>query len=185
MFRLSTADLLRADKSTMAHGLEARVPFLDTEFLEVAMGICPEDKQPSRLAGKPEKHPLRMAFYDPEDPYLPHSVLWRQKEQFSDGVGYSWIDSLIAHCEAQVTDADMAMAAERFPINPPTTKEAYFYRCIFEDHFPQVDAAKTVQKWIPRWQKNTDPSGRAAAEHVQFDPEIALHITQSSLKKIA
>ena len=185
VFRLSTADLLRADKSTMAHGLEARVPFLDKDFLDVAMKIRPEDKQPSRKVGKPEKHPLRMAFYTPDDPYLPASVLWRQKEQFSDGVGYSWIDSLIAHCESMVTDAELAMAEERFPINPPTTKEAYYYRCIFEAHYPQADAAKTVQKWIPKWQKNTDPSGRAAAEHVQFDPEIALEITQSGLKKTA
>ena len=170
--KLFTADLLRADKSTMAHGLEARVPFLDKKFLELAIQIKPEEKQPVTYNGI-EKYILRKAFDTPEQPYLPDSVLWRQKEQFSDGVGYNWIDTLIEYCSAQVTDEQMASAAERFPYNTPATKEAYFYRSVFHKHFPQVSAAQTVRKWIPKWQANTDPSGRANAAHVQADTAIA------------
>lgn len=170
--KLFTADLLRADKSTMAHGLEARVPFLDKKFLELAIQIKPEEKQPLTYNGV-EKYILRKAFDTPEQPYLPDSVLWRQKEQFSDGVGYNWIDTLIEYCSAQVTDEQMASAAERFPYNTPATKEAYFYRSVFHKHFPQVSAAQTVRKWIPKWQANTDPSGRANAAHVQADTAIA------------
>jgi asparagine synthase (glutamine-hydrolysing) len=170
--KLFTADLLRADKSTMAHGLEARVPFLDKKFLELAIKICPEEKQPKTYDGV-EKYILRKAFDTPEKPYLPDEVLWRQKEQFSDGVGYSWIDTLIAYCASQVTDQEMEAAEERFPYNTPATKEAYFYRSIFHKHFPQVSAAQTVRKWIPKWQENTDPSGRANAAHVQADTYIA------------
>lgn len=170
--KLFTADLLRADKSTMAHGLEARVPFLDKKFLELAIQIKPEEKQPLTYNGI-EKYILRKAFDTPEQPYLPDSVLWRQKEQFSDGVGYNWIDTLIEYCSAQVTDEEMASAAERFPYNTPATKEAYFYRSVFHKHFPQVSAAQTVRKWIPKWQANTDPSGRANAAHVQADTAIA------------
>lgn len=165
---LSTADLLRADKSTMAHGLEARVPFLDKSFLEVAMQIEAHEKEPKTYQGI-EKYILRKAFDTPENPFLPDEVLWRQKEQFSDGVGYSWIDSLVAHCTAHVTDVEMEQAEMRFPINTPTTKEAYFYRSIFHSHFPQETAAQTVRKWIPKWQTNTDPSGRANAAHVTGD----------------
>jgi Asparagine synthase (glutamine-hydrolyzing) len=98
---------------------------------------------------------------------LPHDILWRQKEQFSDGVGYSWIDSLVDYCNRQVSDEEFAKAAERFPYNTPTTKEAYFYRSIFEKLYPSESAAKSVYKWIPRWQKNTDPSGRANEVHEQ------------------
>ena len=170
--KLFTADLLRADKSTMAHGLEARVPFLDKEFLEVAMKTRPEEKQPQTYNGI-EKYILRKAFDTPEQPYLPESVLWRQKEQFSDGVGYNWIDTLIDYCASQVSDADMEAAQERFPYNTPATKEAYFYRAIFSAHFPQVSAAQTVRRWIPKWQANTDPSGRANAAHVNADVHIA------------
>lgn len=170
--KLFTADLLRADKSTMAHGLEARVPFLDKAFLELAIKIRPEEKQPKTYNGI-EKYILRKAFDTPERPYLPDEVLWRQKEQFSDGVGYSWIDTLIEYCSAQVTDEEMESAASRFPYNTPATKEAYFYRTIFHKHFPQVSAAQTVRKWIPKWQENTDPSGRANAAHVQADTCIA------------
>ncbi|MFP9119097.1 asparagine synthase B [Flavobacterium sp. RNTU_13] len=170
--KLFTADLLRADKSTMAHGLEARVPFLDKKFLELAIQIKPEEKQPLTYNGI-EKYILRKAFDTPEQPYLPDSVLWRQKEQFSDGVGYNWIDTLIEYCSAQVTDEQMASAAERFPYNTPATKEAYFYRSVFHKHFPQVSAAQTVRKWIPKWQANTDPSGRANAAHVKADTAIA------------
>ncbi len=170
--KLFTADLLRADKSTMAHGLEARVPFLDKEFLELAIKIKPEEKQPKTYNGI-EKYILRKAFDTQEQPYLPEEVLWRQKEQFSDGVGYSWIDTLIEYCAAQVTDEQMETAVERFPYNTPVTKEAYFYRSVFHKHFPQVSAAQTVRKWIPKWQENTDPSGRANAAHVKADTGIA------------
>ncbi|ALM48267.1 asparagine synthetase B [Flavobacterium psychrophilum] len=170
--KLFTADLLRADKSTMAHGLEARVPFLDKKFLEMAIKIKPEEKQPKTYNGV-EKYILRKAFDTPENPYLPNEVLWRQKEQFSDGVGYNWIDTLIDYCAFQVSDEELETAEERFPYNTPATKEAYFYRTLFHRHFPQVSAAQTVRKWIPKWQENTDPSGRANAAHVQADTEIA------------
>jgi asparagine synthase (glutamine-hydrolysing) len=170
--KLFTADLLRADKSTMAHGLEARVPFLDKAFLDTAMTIEGREKQPKTYDGV-EKYILRKAFDTPDDPYLPQEVLWRQKEQFSDGVGYNWIDTLIDYCAGQVTDAQLEGAAARFPYNTPTTKEAYFYRDIFHRHFPQLSAAQTVRKWIPKWQENTDPSGRANAAHVKADTEIA------------
>jgi asparagine synthase (glutamine-hydrolysing) len=169
---LFTADLLRADKSTMAHGLEARVPFLDKDFLEVAMTIKPEEKQPKTYDGK-EKYILRKAFDTPDNPYLPDEVLWRQKEQFSDGVGYSWIDTLIAYCASQVTDQQLEGAAAEFPYNTPATKEAYYYRTLFHKYYPQLSAAQTVRKWIPKWQENQDPSGRANAAHVQADTEIA------------
>lgn len=169
--KLFTADLLRADKSTMAHGLEARVPFLDKEFLEIAMRINAEEKQPKTYDGK-EKYILRKAFDTLEDPYLPQEVLWRQKEQFSDGVGYSWIDQLITYCASQVTDEQLSGAVAEFPYNSPLTKEAYFYRSIFHKHYPQVSAAQTVRKWIPKWQENQDPSGRANEAHVLADMEI-------------
>jgi asparagine synthase (glutamine-hydrolysing) len=170
--KLFTADLLRADKSTMAHGLEARVPFLDKEFLELAIKIQPEEKQPKTYDGI-EKYILRKAFDTPEKPYLPEEVLWRQKEQFSDGVGYNWIDTLIEYCTSQVTDTDFETAGKLFPYNTPTTKEAFFYRRIFHKFFPQVSAAETVRKWIPKWQENQDPSGRANAAHVKADVLIA------------
>ncbi|HLF52101.1 asparagine synthase B [Flavobacterium sp.] len=170
--KLFTADLLRADKSTMAHGLEARVPFLDKAFLEMAIQIKPEEKQPKTYDGI-EKYILRKAFDTPESPYLPQEVLWRQKEQFSDGVGYNWIDQLIEYCATRVTDEELETAAVKFPYNTPTTKEAYYYRTIFHKYYPQVSAAQTVRKWIPKWQENQDPSGRANAAHVQADVEIA------------
>jgi asparagine synthase (glutamine-hydrolysing) len=170
--KLFTADLLRADKSTMAHGLEARVPFLDKAFLDVAVRVKPEEKQPKTYDGR-EKYILRKAFDTPEDPYLPAEVLWRQKEQFSDGVGYNWIDQLIEYCSSKVTDEQLAGAAAEFSYNSPTTKEAYFYRSIFHKYYPQVSAAQTVRKWIPKWQENQDPSGRANAAHVKADTEIA------------
>ena len=170
--KLFTADLLRADKSTMAHGLEARVPFLDKAFLDVAVRIKAEEKMPKTYDGK-EKYILRKAFDTPDNPYLPPEVLWRQKEQFSDGVGYKWIDQLIEYCAAQVTDNQLTGAGVEFPYNSPTSKEAYFYRSIFNKYYPQVSAAQTVRKWIPKWQENQDPSGRANAAHVQADTEIA------------
>lgn len=170
--KLFTADLLRADKSTMAHGLEARVPFLDKAFLDLAMLIKAEEKLPKTYDGI-EKYILRKAFDTPEQPYLPEEVLWRQKEQFSDGVGYNWIDTLIEFCASQVTDTQLEKAAELFPYNTPATKEAYYYRTIFHKFYPQESAAQTVRKWIPKWQANTDPSGRANAAHVKADTEIA------------
>jgi asparagine synthase (glutamine-hydrolysing) len=170
--KLFTADLLRADKSTMAHGLEARVPFLDKDFLDVAMLIKGEEKQPKTYDGK-EKYILRKAFDTPDNPYLPDEVLWRQKEQFSDGVGYNWIDQLIEYCASKVTDVELEHASNLFAYNTPTTKEAYFYRTIFHKYYPQLSAAQTVRKWIPKWQENQDPSGRANAAHVQADTEIA------------
>lgn len=163
--KLFTADLLRVDKSTMAQGLETRVPFLDTDFLDVVMTINPEEKQPQSHQNK-EKFVLRKAFDVSENAYLPDEILWRQKEQFSDGVGYEWIDQLKAYCASQVTDEQLAAAAVAFPYNPPTTKEAYLYRTIFHKHYPEMNAAQTVRKWIPRWQENEDPSGRAHAAHV-------------------
>ncbi len=163
--RLATADCLRADKSTMAHGLEARVPFLDKAFLKVAMETKGEAKMPKTYDGV-EKYIVRKAFDTPEEPFLPEEVLWRQKEQFSDGVGYNWIDELIAYAEAHVSDEQMEKAEERFPFNTPATKEAYFYREIFHEHYPQESAARTVKRWVPKWQADLDPSGRANTAHV-------------------
>ncbi|GAA6029496.1 hypothetical protein JCM8097_003708 [Rhodosporidiobolus ruineniae] len=176
---LHTADCLRANKSTMAWGLEARVPFLDKEFLEVALNVDPKEKMFSKGSleqkdkdGRPimEKYIIRKAFdVGPkgERPYLPDSILWRQKEQFSDGVGYSWIDGLKEHAERTVSDAQMAAAAERWSLDTPETKEAYLIRQIFEGHFPTEAAAKTAVRWIPRadWGCAADPSGRAVAIH--------------------
>lgn len=161
---LSTADCLRADKSTMANGLETRVPFLDKDFLTVAMQIDPKYKKPVQGL-QMEKQILREAFDEDENPWLPKEILWRQKEQFSDGVGYQWIDKLISHCADQVSDEQMEKAAVLFPYNTPETKEAFYMRSIFEQHFPGEAAAKTVVKWIPKWQENTDPSGRANTVH--------------------
>ena len=104
---------------------------------------------------------------------MPAEVLWRQKEQFSDGVGYNWVDELIEYCAGQVSDEQLAGAAAEFPYNSPTTKEAYFYRSIFHKYYPQVSAAQTVRKWIPKWQDNQDPSGRANSAHVNADKEIS------------
>ncbi|CAG0907040.1 unnamed protein product [Cyprideis torosa] len=164
-------DCLRADKSTMANALEARVPFLDRYFLHVAMSLAPEHKKPIR--GKLiEKDVIRRAFDDKENPWLPDEILWRQKEQFSDGVGYSWIDELVAHCTNSISDEEMAKAAEMFPINTPDTKEAMYMRKIFHKHFPSDAAAKTVKKWVPKWQANTDPSGRASDIHEQTTEKV-------------
>jgi asparagine synthase (glutamine-hydrolysing) len=170
--KLFTADILRADKATMANSLEIRLPFLDKEFLDVAIRIKTEEKQPKTYDGA-EKYILRKAFDTPENPYLPTEVLWRQKEQFSDGVGYSWINELIEYCSAQVSDEQLAGAAVEFPYNPPTTKEAYFYRSVFHKYYPQTSAAQTVRKWIPKWQDNPDPSGRANSAHIKANTEIA------------
>lgn len=169
--KLFTADLLRADKSTMANGVETRVPFLDKNFLDSTMRIKTEEKQPKTYDGV-EKYILRKAFDTPEDPYLPEAILWRQKEQFSDGVGYNWIEELIAYCAAQITDEQLENAMTKYPYNSPTTKEAYLYRSIFDTYYPQVSAAQTVRKWIPKWQANLDPSGRANAAHIKAVVDI-------------
>jgi len=176
---LHTSDCLRANKSTMAWGLEARVPFLDKAFLEVAMNIDPTEKMFTKGAGqevdedgkpKMEKYILRKAFdCSPNGkPYLPHSILWRQKEQFSDGVGYSWIDGIKDAASAAVSDGKFAKRGERWLLDTPDTKEAYYIREIFESHFPTETAAKTAVRWIPRgdWGCAADPSGRAVGIHV-------------------
>jgi asparagine synthase (glutamine-hydrolysing) len=166
--RLHKFDCLRANKSMSAWGIEARVPFLDKNFMDVAMRINPEDKMCGN--GKMEKAILRASF----EGYLPEEILWRQKEQFSDGVGYSWIDGLKAFVESQVTDQQLESAAHRFPINTPDSKEGYYYRCIFEEKYPLSSAANCViggksvacstveaLAWDESFQNNADPSGRA------------------------
>ncbi|KAK4430574.1 Asparagine synthetase [glutamine-hydrolyzing] 3 [Sesamum alatum] len=168
-------DCLRANKSTSAWGVEARVPFLDKEFINVAMSIDPEWKMIRPDLGRIEKWILRNAFDDEQNPYLPKHILYRQKEQFSDGVGYSWIDGLKDHANQQVTDAMLANASFVYPENTPTTKEGYYYRTIFERFFPKNAARSTVPggpsvacstakavEWDAAWSKNLDPSGRAA-----------------------
>ena len=168
--RLHLYDCLRANKSLAAWGVEGRVPFLDRDFLDTAMRLDPAVKMcPGR---EMEKRVLREAFAD----MLPESVAWRQKEQFSDGVGYSWIDTLKRVAEESVTDAQMAGAAERFPINPPMCKEEYLYRSIFAEHFPSESAARCVPSvpsvacstaealaWDEAFKGANDPSGRAVA----------------------
>ena len=166
--KLYLYDCLRANKSLSAWGVEGRVPFLDKEFMDVAMRLNPEAKMAKD--GKMEKWILRKAFED----MLPESVVWRQKEQFSDGVGYSWIDVLKQITSERVSDEEMAHAAERFPINPPMNKEEYYYRSIFEEHFPSASAARSVPsersvacstatalEWDESFKKLNDPSGRA------------------------
>jgi len=165
---LHSFDCLRANKAMMAWGVEARVPFLDLEFLDVAMGLDARYKMAGH--GRIEKAVLREAFQGA----LPDSILWRQKEQFSDGVGYGWIDGLKAHAEQVVSDREFAAASTRFPHNPPATKEAYLYRRIFEQHFPGEACAATVPggksiacsspaalAWDPAFAAAADPSGRA------------------------
>jgi asparagine synthase (glutamine-hydrolysing) len=161
-------DCLRANKATAAWGVEARVPFIDVEFLEVAMNIDPQEKM---ITGeRKEKWMLRKAF----EGYIPDEILWRQKEQFSDGVGYGWIDSLKAHAEKEVTDRMMKNAAHRFPVKTPPTKEGFLYRSIFEGLFPNPAAVETVPdgpsvacstptaiRWDKSFQTMQDPSGRA------------------------
>ncbi len=166
--QLHLYDVLRANKSMAAWGIEARVPFLDREFLDVAMAFDPAEKMSG--SGRLEKHVLRQAFRG----LLPDEILWRQKEQFSDGVGYSWIDSLKAFADLEVSDAQMSRAGFRFAINPPANKEAYLYRSIFGLHFPTDAAARCVPggpsiacstpaalAWDEAFAGAADPSGRA------------------------
>ncbi len=168
--KLHLYDCLRANKSLAAWGVEGRVPFLDKDFLDIAMRLNPRAKMcPDDVM---EKKILRQAFAD----MLPESVAWRQKEQFSDGVGYSWIDTLKAMTASQVSDEQMAHAAERFPIQTPLCKEEYYYRSLFEQHFPSKSAALSVNQeasvacstaialqWDKAWAEKNDPSGRAVA----------------------
>ena len=169
--KLHLYDCLRANKSLAAWGVEGRVPFLDKEFLDVAMRLNPQDKLSRN--GRIEKWVLRKAFED----FLPESVAWRQKEQFSDGVGYGWIDTLKQIASERVTDEQMKSAAYRFPVNPPMSKEEYMYREIFSEHFPSQEAAACVPSvpsvacstpealaWDEKFRKNIDPSGRAVMD---------------------
>ena len=168
--KLHQYDCLRANKSLAAWGIEGRVPFLDKEFIDIAMEINPEDKMIKN--GRIEKWVLREAFKD----YLPESVLWRQKEQFSDGVGYSWIDSLKELVSEEVSDSDFKNASKIFPVNPPQNKEEFYYRSIFKDHFPSNAAAKSVPsvpsvacstpqalEWDEAFKNMNDPSGRSVS----------------------
>ena len=180
--KLHLYDCLRANKSLSAWGVEGRVPFLDKEFLDVAMRTNPKAKMcsvlPASRSGEAdpkasiEKRIVREAFED----MLPEEVAWRQKEQFSDGVGYSWIDTLKKITSEAVTDEQMAHAEERFPINTPLCKEEYYYRSIFEEHFPSESAARSVPheasvacstavalEWDETWKNMNDPSGRAVS----------------------
>lgn len=180
--KLHLYDCLRANKSLSAWGVEGRVPFLDKEFLDVAMRTNPKAKMCSVLSASQsgeadpkasiEKRIVREAFED----MLPEEVAWRQKEQFSDGVGYSWIDTLKKVTSEAVTDEQMAHAEERFPINTPLCKEEYYYRSIFEEHFPSESAARSVPheasvacstavalEWDEAWKNMNDPSGRAVS----------------------
>ena len=173
MSKLHLYDCLRANKSLSAWGVEGRVPFLDKEFIDIAMRLNPSDKMNIKLAvGKQriEKWILRKAFED----YLPKEICWRQKEQFSDGVGYSWIDTLKKMTEEKVSDAEFARRENRFPVNPPKTKEEYYYREIYSRLFPSDSAAKVVPheagvacstakalEWDAAWKNMDEPSGRA------------------------
>ncbi len=171
LVKLHQYDCLRANKSLAAWGIEGRVPFLDKEFIDVAMRINPQDKMIN--GERMEKWVVRKAF----ESYLPESVAWRQKEQFSDGVGYSWIDTLKELVETEVSDKQLANAHFRFPIQTPSTKEEYYYRSIFEDHFPSDAAALSVPQepsvacstkialeWDEAFKNMNDPSGRAVAK---------------------
>lgn len=164
-------DCLRANKAMSAFGVEARVPFLDRAFIDVAMKLNPECKRPGE--GKIEKHILREATKD----LLPEHILWRQKEQFSDGVGYGWIDALKDFADSEVSDNQMRFAAEHFPVNPPQSKEAYLYRSLFASHFPGEQVARLVPggpsvacstaraiEWDAAFKNNADPSGRAVRD---------------------
>ncbi len=170
LVKLHQYDCLRANKSLAAWGIEGRVPFLDKEFIDVAMRMNPKDKMIN--GERMEKWVVRKAF----ESYLPESVAWRQKEQFSDGVGYSWIDTLKELVEKEISDEQLANARFRFPIQTPTSKEEYYYRSIFEGHFPSDAAALSVPQepsvacstkialeWDEAFKNMNDPSGRAVA----------------------
>ena len=180
--KLYQYDCLRANKSLAAWGIEGRVPFLDKEFMDVAMNINPTDKMINEK--RMEKWVLRKAF----ESYLPKKVAWRQKEQFSDGVGYSWIDSLKELVENEVSDDDFKNATKKFSFQTPMSKEEYYYRSIFEEHFPSKTAAQTVPsvpsvacsspvalKWDKSFQELNDPSGRAVQNiHKDFTKKLTI-----------
>lgn len=175
MSKLHLYDCLRANKSLMAWGVEGRVPFLDKDFIDIAMNLNPSDKMNIKLADgrqRMEKWILRKAFED----LLPQDICWRQKEQFSDGVGYNWIDTLKKITEEKVSDAEFARRENRFPVNPPKTKEEYYYREIYSRFFPSDSAARCVPheagvacstakalEWDAAWKNSDEPSGRAIA----------------------
>ncbi len=176
--KLHYYDCLRANKSMAAWGIEARVPFLDKAFLDVAMNLDPKYKMIDKANGRMEKYLMRSIFDTEQEPYLPKSVLWRQKEQFSDGVGYGWIDGLKDYAEARVSDEMFKNRAYRFPINTPASREAYLYRMIFEEHFPEPASIQAVfvepsiacstaiaLEWEKAWKDKADPSGRAVEVH--------------------
>lgn len=161
---------LRANKSTMAWGLELRVPFLDTNFVDYAMDIAPQDKVPisktlsNDSAFRIEKHILRTAF---SENYLPDEVVWRQKEQLDEGIGYDYIDTLRTFTSGQVSDEEFDNAAHIYPINTPTTKEGFYYRSVFEEIFPSDACANTIVRWMPRldWGCPIESCGRAQKAH--------------------
>lgn len=158
-------DCLRANKSTMAWGLEARVPFLDKRFLELCIPIHPKNKCHNKI----EKYALRKAFDCPENPYLPNEILWRQKEQFTDGVGYKWLDTLVEHCEQSITDEDYNLHKSLYK-----NKEEMYYKQIFDELFPNRE--NVVDRWIPKteWSGvSYDPSGRAQTSHVANVANVA------------
>eukprot|EP00804_Cyclotella_cryptica_P021091 CCRYP_020091-RA/>CCRYP_020091-RA protein AED:0.04 eAED:0.04 QI:196/1/1/1/1/1/3/505/597 len=182
--RLHMYDCLRCNKAMSAWGVEPRTPFLDADFLDVAMNLDPREKMivkgphVKKEDTRIEKYVIRKAFDTPDDPYLPDEILWRQKEQFSDGVGYGWVDHLKAVAEKEVSDQMFASAANRYPYNTPTTKEGYRYRMIFEELFPGESAERTVpggksiacsteraMNWDASFALRADPSGRAAGVH--------------------
>jgi len=182
--RLHMYDCLRCNKAMSAWGVEPRVPFLDADFLQVAMNLDPKEKmirkgpEISKKDTRIEKWSIRKAFDTPDDPYLPDEILWRQKEQFSDGVGYGWVDHLRDIADKEVSDQMFANATNRFPHNTPTTKEGYRYRMIFESFYPGDAAEKTVpggksiacsteraMSWDESFSQRADPCGRAAGVH--------------------
>jgi len=187
--KLHLYDCLRANKSLASWGVEGRVPFLDKEFMDVAMRLNPTDKM--ARDGRMEKWILRKAFED----YLPQEIAWRQKEQFSDGVGYSWIDTLKDIAARRVSDEEMARAVERFPVNPPQNKEEYHYRSVFAEHFPSDAAAMCVPSvpsvacstpealaWDASFRNLNDPSGRAVSKvHVESYEKQSRGVAQSEL----
>lgn len=164
---LYSADLLRADRATMGTGVEARVPFLDKEFLEVSMSVHADLKRV--YSDRCEKWVLRRAFA--EDDLIPDAILWRQKEQFSDGVGYSWVDRLKDKAAEYYCDGDLL--TQEYEYLPPQTLEALMYRDIFEGLFKLPSIAYQSKAWIPKWQKNLDPSGRANEDHIKTTERVA------------
>ena len=182
--RLHYFDVLRANKASYTFGVEVRVPFLDLDFINYVMSIDPQDKvcdmesMPDGMHPRMEKYILRKAFDQPEDPYLPESVLYRQKEQFSDGIGYDWVDGLKDYAKRMVSDEAFSDRAERFADDVPTTKELYFLQSLFQEIYPNPSARKTVYKglsvacstpgaihWDPSWANLHEISGRIIDVH--------------------